>query len=266
MNVRIAIPEPTSSDPAYNARSLPPYIAALQSAGATPVIIPLHERPDRVARLLATVHGTLLPGSGFDIAPEKFGAERIPECNAADPAREAIDELLLEDAFSLRKPLFAICFGVQSLNVWLHGTLIQDLEAAGKNQVNHRPGRHVNDAHTIEITPGSLLARLADKDPGAKPEHVNSSHHQALLAPGNHLRVTAVSPVDQVIEAVELDAPESSEPHFVLGVQWHPERTYTVSSLSRALFAEFIRQAADWKPWPVVESPVVADAPTTATA
>lgn len=253
MNVRIAIPEPTSSDAAYNARSLPPYIAALQSAGAMPVIIPLHERRDRVAKLLATVHGTLLPGSGFDVAPEKFGAERIAECNQADPAREAIDEMLLQNAFSQNKPLLAICYGVQSLNVWLHGTLIQDLEAAGKTQVNHRPGRHINDAHPIEIAPDSLLARLSC---GA-PEQVNSSHHQALLVPGDRLRVTAISPADQVIEAVELDASESGALHFVVGVQWHPERNYTASELSRAIFAEFIRHAAAWKPQPTVSAATV---------
>jgi putative glutamine amidotransferase len=63
MTTRIAIPEPTSRDTAYNQRSLPQYIAAIQSAGAVATVIPLHERQDRVARLLANVQGILLPGS-----------------------------------------------------------------------------------------------------------------------------------------------------------------------------------------------------------
>jgi putative glutamine amidotransferase len=260
MNVRIAIPEPTSSDAAYNARSLPPYIAALQSAGATPIVIPLHERPDRVAKLLSSVQGVLLPGSGFDVDPQKYGAEKIPACNPPDPAREAVDELLLQDSFSLHKPIFAICYGVQSLNVWLNGTLIQDLGAAGKTQVDHAPGRTVLEAHPIRITPGSLIAGLAN---GAAEDPVNSSHHQALLVPGNNLRITAVSPVDEVIEAVELEpsgleSSKSGPAHWVVGVQWHPERTYTTSALSRALFAAFVHTAEAWKPRAIQESVAAA--------
>lgn len=258
MSIRIAIPEPTSIDTPYNQRALPQYLAALQSAGATPIVVPLHERPERVAKLLSTVQGVLLPGSGFDIDPQKFGEEKIPACNPADPAREAVDELLLQDAFNLYKPILGICYGVQSLNVWQNGTLIQDLETDGKTQVNHRPGRHIADAHPVEIAAGSLLEKLAAEGDDAKPEQVNSSHHQALRTPGDKLRVTAVSPVDQVIEAVELDPAKSGPGHFVLGVQWHPERTYTTSALSRGIFREFVHAAQAWKPRPVLES-VVAE-------
>ncbi len=72
---------------------------------------------------------------------------------------------------------------------------------------------------------------------------MNSSHHQALREPGDRLLVTAISPQDGVIEAVELDATD----HFVVGVQWHPERTYQVSAVSRAIFAEFIRTTTAWR-------------------
>lgn len=245
MSIRIAIPEP-SSDSGYNARSLPPYIQALQSAGAVPSIVPLTERPDSVARLLANVSGVLLPGSRFDVDPERYGERRIAACNDADPARTAVDELLLQDAFNLRKPILAICYGIQSLNVWRNGNLIQDLAiqdlaVEGLNQVNHSPGRHVDEAHGVTITPGSRLEALAP--PSVFPPLVNSSHHQAVRTPGDHLRVTAVSPADQVIEAMELDDPA----HFVLGVQWHPERTYAGSSLSRAIFAAFTQAAAEWR-------------------
>jgi putative glutamine amidotransferase len=78
---------------------------------------------------------------------------------------------------------------------------------------------------------------------------VNSSHHQAVRTPGDNLRVSAVSPGDQVIEAVELDASD----HFVVGVQWHPERTYAQSEFSRAIFAAFVQAAAAWRP-PEIES------------
>jgi len=241
MDVHIAIPEPASKDPAYNLRALPQYISAVQSAGAHVTVIPLHERQDRVARLLAGVQGVLLPGSGYDIDPQAYGEARIAACNDPDPDRAAVDELLLQDAFNLRKPILAICYGVQALNVWRNGSLIQDLASAGKSEVNHRPGREVREAHTVQIAPDSRLAGMAAV---AAEIPVNSSHHQALLVPGDNLRVTAVCPADDVIEAVELDSQE----HFVVGVQWHPERTYTTSPFSRAIFSALVQAGSVWEP------------------
>jgi putative glutamine amidotransferase len=303
MSVRIAIPEP-SIDTEYNQRSLPPYLAALHSAGAIAVLIPLHERPDRVAKLLSTTQGALLPGSRFDADPQRYGEPPIPACNPADPARTAVDELLLQDAFNLHKPVFGICQGTQNLNVWRNGTLIQDLPTVLHTPVNHSPERGVIEAHPVTITPGTRLSAIAAsvsdisastrsffnalpslaprahatkpvplttrsslatnvqgaqrvsldaKSPAAQalsPQSVNSSHHQAIRTPGDNLRVAAVSPEDRVIEAVELASPD----HWVVAVQWHPERTYTQSALSRALFAAFIRAAETWQPRRIEES------------
>jgi putative glutamine amidotransferase len=245
MTVRIAIPEPTSSDTGYNQRSLPSYLAALHAAGATPIIIPLHEHQDRVARLLEGVQGVLLPGSRYDVDPQRFSEDRIPECGPADPARNAVDELLIQDAFNLHKPILAICHGAQTLNVWCGGSLIQDLKTA----VNHSPGREIVEAHPVHITPGSKLASLLPPTEPAELK-VNSSHHQAIRRVGDNLRPTAVSPADGVVEAVELNTPG----HFVVGVQWHPERTYMVSAYSRAIFSAFIHAVEAWCPRRVEES------------
>ena len=242
MSLHIAIPEPTANDTAYNQRSLPPYLAALHSVGVTPIVIPLHERQDRVAKLLAGVHGILLPGSGFDVDPEKYGEVRVPTCGPSDGARSAVDELLLQDAFNLHKPILAICYGHQALNVWCNGSVVQDLQTS----VNHQPGRQVVAAHPVRLTPGSRLARILPQDEPAVPL-VNSSHHQAIHVGGDNLRIAAVSPEDGVVEAVELDSAE----HFVLGVQWHPERTYTVSPFSRAIFAAFVQAVSLWVPRPI---------------
>jgi|SRR5579863_1374936 len=247
MSIRIAIPEPTTTDTAYNARSLPPYLAALQSVGSTPVVIPLHERQDRVARILAGTHGVLLPGSGYDVDPERYGEKRIPACGPADPGRTAIDELLLQDAFKLHKPILAICHGAQTLNVWRNGTLIQDLETVLATPVNHSPGRDVVNAHPIQIEAGSRVALAAG---GVLKNECNSSHHQAVGRLGDNLRVTAISPADGVIEAVELDSLD----HFAVGVQWHPERTFAVSALSRLLFSAFAAAAEIWRLRPVETS------------
>jgi len=239
MSIHIAIPEPTSGDTAYNQRSLPNYLFALHAAGASAVIVPLHERQDRVARLLAGVQGILLPGSRYDIDPQRYGEDPIPECSEADPARAAVDELLLQDAFSLQKPILAICHGAQTLNVWRNGSLIQDL----KTEVNHRPGREVIAAHPVRVAEASRLAALLPAS-DLHEVHVNSSHHQAIREAGDNLLVSAISPDDGVIEAVELNSRE----HFVVGVQWHPERTYSVSPFSRAIFAAFVKAAVAWEP------------------
>lgn len=249
MPVRIAIPEPTSSDPEYNGRSLPPYIDALKAAGAEPVVIALSEPQQRVAQMLAGVEGILLPGSRYDVDPQRYGMAREPECSEADAGRTAVDELFLQDAFNLRKPVLAICHGLQTLNVWRNGTLIQDLDKDLGTRVNHRPGREVVEAHPVEVAAGSRLAGLARGTEGAAPQ-VNSSHHQAVRDAGDNLRVVAVSPRDGVVEAVELDARD----HFVVGVQWHPERTYQQSAFSRAIFAEFVAAARSWRPPAVINS------------
>ncbi|MGB6974366.1 MAG: gamma-glutamyl-gamma-aminobutyrate hydrolase family protein [Terracidiphilus sp.] len=256
MPLRIAIPEPSSLDTEYNQRALPPYLAALHSAGAVPLVVPLHERPNRVARLLAETHGVLLPGSRYDVEPERFNESRIAECGPSDPGRTAADELLLQNAFNLRKPILAICHGTQTLNVWRNGSLFQDLPTQLGNAVNHSPGRSVDHAHPVRITPGSRLDSMhaalvacEATEPHSEPQ-VNSSHHQAIRTVGDQLRVAALSPVDGVIEAVELDAPD----HWVVAVQWHPERTYASSPLSRSLFAAFVRAAQAWQPRAVHES------------
>lgn len=280
-SVHIAIPEPTSFDTAYNQRALPQYLHALHAAGATPILIPLHESRERVARILATVQGILLPGSPADIDPEKYGAERHPRTAPADAPRAAVDELLLADAFQVQKPVFAICQGLQLLNTWRGGTLIQDIPAEVGTAVNHDPGRMVAEAHPLAVTAGTRLAALVAKaaggngetqhasafrmphqhDPNTEPlredaEHlyVNSSHHQAVRTVGENLTISARSPEDGVIEAVELASPE----HWVVGVQWHPERTCDQSALSRHLFRAFVDAAQCWTPRRMEEAVVPA--------
>jgi putative glutamine amidotransferase len=191
------------------------------------------------------VQGILLPGSGYDVDPQRYGEDRIPECGETDSGRTAVDELLLQDAFNLHKPILAICHGAQTLNVWRNGSLIQDL----KTSVNHSPGRTVLDAHPVQISAESRLASLLPQGERFESQ-VNSSHHQAVKVPGDNLLVSAVSPDDGVIEAVELDSPT----HFVVGVQWHPERTYTHSAFSRAIFSAFIQATAAWEPRRIEES------------
>jgi putative glutamine amidotransferase len=243
---RIAIPEPTSTDEAYNQRSLPQYMRAVEAAGGIPVPILLQESSETQTRLLATCCAILLPGSPADVDPVRYGQPMAKECAAKDALREAVDDLLFEDAFSTGKPILGICYGLQSLNVWRHGSLIQDLPHAeqGKgNHVNHQPGREVQEAHALVLAGNSRLSRVLGRLEHAKTDlQVNSSHHQAIDRPGEGLAVVATSPIDGVIEAVEGTDPNQ----FVVAVQWHPERSYESSAASRALFAALLDAARSW--------------------
>jgi putative glutamine amidotransferase len=236
---RIAIPEPTSTELDYNQRSWPQYARAVEAGGAIAVPVPLSESPATVAKLVASCSGVLLPGSPADVNPQKYGQEPVPECAPADAAREAVDELLLQDAFNLHKPLLCICYGTQSLNVWKGGMLEQHLTT----RINHEAGREIIEAHSVSIpeTTEHFKAFIPSMT-------VNSSHHQAISTPGDGLEVVATAP-DGTIEAVEQPGD-----HFVLGVQWHPERTFALDPASQAIFRDFVGAARSWKPRKIRES------------
>lgn len=238
---RIAIPEPTSGDTGYNQRSWPQYADAIEKSGGIPVKVPLSATQAEVARLVASCDGVLLPGSGADVDPEKYGQARIPECAPADPAREAVDELLMQDASNLHKPFFGICYGFQAWNVWHGGALIQDLKTA----VNHKPGREVREAHPVKIADDSKIQSIT----GSNELIVNSSHHQGVARAGDGLIVVARSREDDLIEGVE-----GRGDQFAIAVQWHPERIFEADFASRALFAAFVRAASIWRPPAIQES------------
>jgi putative glutamine amidotransferase len=250
---RIAIPIPTSTNADYNQRSWPSYASAVKCSGGEPVEIPLLATPVEIANLINTCQAVLLPGSPADVNPQKYGQDPIPESAPADHQRENVDELLLQDAHNLYKPIFAICFGIQILNVWRGGTLVQDLSIL---PVNHSAGSKVAIANTAATAPESLLGAILAPDEAPEQDSflrlpINSSHHQAIGIPGDGLRVSARCPQDAVIEAVEGGQATEGAAHFVLGVQWHPERSYDISPTSRALFDRFIAEAIAWVPRPI---------------
>jgi len=252
---RIAIPVPTTSHHSYNQRAWPGYITAITNSGGEPVTIDIGATPAAIRALAATCDGVVLPGSPADIDTSLYGQQREPTTEPPDPAREQADYLLLDDAEAHRKPVLAICYGTQSLNVWRGGSLIQDLAPL---PVNHPAGSKVAVAHAALIAKDSLLASLLD--PAETTESgdflrlmINSSHHQSIAAPGDGLRIVARCPDDGVIEAVELDPDHplfhvehspDARPWFLLAVQWHPERSYEISAASRALFNRLVAEAA----------------------
>ena len=240
----------------YNERSLPQYIEALKHAGGEPVVIELKWTNAEIARAATQCDGICLPGSPADVRPEKYGAaERHPQTADADPERDNVDELLLQDAYNMKKPILGICYGIQSLNVWRTGTLVQHIES--KSGINHEAGRAIERAHTVMVDPKSwILGRIAAPvcqlvsqgreevcgwkklASGEMFGWVNSSHHQSVEKAGDGLEVVARSE-DGIVEAVESASPD----HFVLGVQWHPERGWEQDEFSKAIFRSFIQAA-----------------------
>jgi putative glutamine amidotransferase len=249
MKPRIAIPEPHSGKRDYVERTLPQYIRAVEESGGEAVVISLQAPPEDIAKILARCQGVLLPGSSADVEPSKYSAARDPRTNPADPKRDTADELLLQDAYNMRKPIFGICYGIQSLNVYRSGTLVQHLETG----VNHEAGAQVKRAHRLRIDSDSRLAHMLSEAPGTvlapTPDYtalgmmVNSSHHQAVDRAGDGLRIVARCEEDGVIEAVEGVARD----HWVFGVQWHPERTFDDDASSRGLFAALVDAAERWR-------------------
>jgi putative glutamine amidotransferase len=238
MKPRIASPVP-HSDAEYADRALPPYLRAIEQAGGEPVVIRLDLPNAEIARLAASCQAILLPGSRADLDPQKYGAgDRHPQTAASDARRDNADELLLQDAFNLRKPILGICYGMQSLNVWRTGTLLQHLETP----ITHRAERTLAKAHRVALEPESLLARIIVSGERGTELWVNSSHHQAVDAAGDGLRVVARAE-DGIAEALEGVSPGQ----FVLAVQWHPERIFEDDAAARAIFQAFIDAAAKEK-------------------
>lgn len=234
MRPRIAIPVP-HSDREYAGRALPQYERAIELAGGEPVPISLDQAAAEVTRLIESCDAVLLPGSKADVDPVKYGASKHARTAPADSGRDAVDQLLLQDAFSAHKPLLGICYGLQSLNVYRGGTLVQHIESA----VNHAAGRHVPVAHNAEIDPRSKLAAIIGSEERNSQIPVNSSHHQSAESIGDGLRVAARSPDDGIVEALEGTSPN----HFVLAVQWHPERSVDDDEPSRAIFQALVKAA-----------------------
>lgn len=222
--LRIAIPFAPARDERER-RKQQYYLNAVRTAGGEPVVLSTLEPARRTREAASQMEGILLPGSPADVDPRRYHARRQPQCASPDPAREQADYSLLEVGYRERKPVLAICYGVQILNVFRGGTLIQHIDG-------HESGRK----HRVHCAAGSLVAKLA----GGMAATVNSYHHQAVKRAGRELRVVAEAR-DGTIEALEGGRPD----HFVLGVQWHPERDFDSSAFSQAIFRKFIQAAAE---------------------
>ncbi len=211
-----------------------PYAWAVEQAGGVPLFIPATSYTENANAYLSVLDGLLLSG-GVDVSPSQYGEEDDPELGEVDPDRDSIELPLTRLALEQDMPLFAICRGVQILNIALCGTLYQDLPSQRGSWIQHQQRlaaipRHCV-THTIHIEPDTRLHQIV----GSTRMATNSFHHQALKQIGAGLCVTAHAR-DGIIEAVE-----SPKHRYVLGVQFHPEETAAVDEKSRLLFEDFVR-------------------------
>jgi putative glutamine amidotransferase len=208
--------------PYRHAHKVKAYEEAVRAGGVEPVPV-LTMGPIS----LENYAGLLLMG-GTDVNPKRYSESAHAETEPPDDERDKIELELIHDAIEKDLPIFAICRGLQILNVYHGGTLIQHLSSAER----HAPeGVNVaSPVHEVMIEPGSLLAEIA----GASCWQVNSRHHQAAGKIGAGLRVSARASEDGTVEALE--RPDN---RFVVAVQWHPEDQAVTDPEQLKLFRRF---------------------------
>lgn len=213
------------------------YTAAVLEAGGLPLILPVTKDDLTIGELLDRIDGLLLSGGG-DVDPACYGEEKQPECGESNAMRDAFELLITKKAVAKGMPIFGICRGIQVLNVAYGGTLVQDIPSAcGFPLEKHRQPEPYDELwHDILLTEGGLLAQVT----GETHFMTNSMHHQSLKALGGTLTIEARAE-DGTIEAVS-DRVNAS----IFGVQFHPEYLTGKSKCARALFAYFVKKAAQY--------------------
>lgn len=208
------------------------YGEAIEGCGGVPFHIALIPKENYIAEIIKSLDGVLLPGSDTDVDPLRYDEEPHRQLGTVIAEKDDTDWLILREAEKLKMPVLAICFGMQILNVFRGGSLIQDIKSQLPDSFKHEQGVPLDrSSHTIEIENNSLLATLST----AETVRVNSHHHQAVNRPGKNLKVTARAK-DGVIECLE----DTRAGRFNFGVQWHPEHTWKTDALSRNIFETFI--------------------------
>ena len=214
------------------------YSEAVEAAGGAPVHISLIPSAEYVEAVVDGLDGILLPGSDSDVDPLRYGQQPHLALGAVHELKDETDLLIIAAAERRQIPLFAICFGMQVLNVSRGGTLIQDIRSQVPGAIKHEQGApRDRPSHSVKVSPGSKLNQIIETEDLL----VNSHHHQAIDTLGADLVSTAWS-ADGVIEAFEDPRPD----RFVLAVQWHPERVQDkLSAFSKNIIDRFRKETSN---------------------
>ena len=214
-------------------RKLEDYRQSILHVGGEPRIL---DASMPIEAALAGIDGLMLTG-GDDVAPSRYGEAPHATVVEAEPGRDEFEIALVKAARARQLPIFAICRGVQVLNVACGGTLVQDipsqLKEAGPHSLTVPPNEAYTLAHEVWVEKDSLLARLMRERLVDEALEVNSRHHQSVKDVARGFTSSACAP-DGVIEAIEDPAAR-----FCLGVQWHPENFFRTGEF-RALFEGFL--------------------------
>ena len=206
------------------------YVRALEHAGAAVVLLPYTKSISSMQWFAKACNGFLFAG-GVDIAPWRYGEEKMEQCGEITPLRDEFELSVFDLLFQTDKPILGICRGCQLINVALGGTLVQDIPTQCCSTLTHRQGLpHHLPVHGVSIEKNSALYALL----GQARIAVNSLHHQAVKELGRGLCSMAQAD-DGVIEAFC-----SAEHGFLWGIQWHPERSVETDENSRKLFDAFV--------------------------
>jgi putative glutamine amidotransferase len=219
-------------DPAAAARRAGLYLDAIRRHGGDPIAIDAKTPPEAVAEALGSMDGLLLTGGG-DIDPARYRL-RNEGSRDIDQARDGLEAGAWDAAATHGVPVLGICRGLQAINVFSGGSLLQHVDG------HEGPSWGTGEAatHPIEIVPGTRLGELV----GSSNLDVNAYHHQGVqagdLAPGLVASAWAESSAGPLIEGLE--QPGS---RFVIGVQCHPERQESTPAAFERVFAAFVAAA-----------------------
>jgi len=209
---------------------LPGYMEGIREEGGYPIMLPLMGDKDEADMATSLCDGLLFTG-GHDVEPSLYGEDPMMESVIPCPERDRTESLLLSSALEKDIPVLGICRGIQFLNVFLGGTLFQDLPTQRPDGLPHdqKPPYDL-PSHRVDLKEGSGLRELLGKE----SIMVNTLHHQAVKELGKGLIPMAESP-DGVVEAVMMEGKK-----FVWAVQWHPEFMIPGDEDSRAIFRRFV--------------------------
>lgn len=207
------------------------YSDAIIAAGGIPALLPVVQNKSDVSSFLKRIDGLLLTG-GNDVPPKRYREEKHKKALCVHPDKDISDFTLASIAIEMKKPIFAICYGAQLINVSLGGSLIQDIPSEIVSAITHKDSGDTHYTHSVMIKKKSLLYKIIGTD------HIetNSVHHQAVKRLGSGLKDSAYTS-DGIIEAIEWETYP-----FFLGVQWHPERLIH-SPYHLSLFSAFVNAA-----------------------
>lgn len=210
------------------------YIGSITEEGALPILMPLTEDRAVLDQYLNLIEGLLLTG-GDDLDPKCYGEENQGLSKQISALRDSVELYCIEKAIERKLPILGICRGLQILNVYFGGTLVQDIPSQMETTINHQNKSSVGAErhHEVDLIHGSTLHDIVGQD----SLQVNSRHHQCIKVLGRDFKIAAKAP-DGIIEAIEM--PEKN----ILAVQWHPENLRGLGQSYKAIFDHFVSNAS----------------------